>query len=111
MTLYEVSVAPHASDRIAEYGNFIADQSGSVELARRWMAKVYSQIRSLSYFPQRHSFAEENQFRDYEIRCQIIGNYLALYTIDQERNEVQVLSFRHGRQLPSAEGLPSKDSD
>jgi len=50
--------------------------------------------------------AEEDQHRDYPIHRRIIGNYLALYTVDEEQSTVRVIGFRHGRQLPRLGQLP-----
>jgi len=106
MTRYTVRVSVLAAEKISEYGFYIAEQSGSVEIAERWLAQVYAAIDKLHYSPRRFVFAEENAHRDYGIHRQIIGKYLALYTIVEDTQTVLVIGFRHGHQLPRLDELP-----
>jgi len=107
MTDYTVSVSPQVAEAIAEYGYYIANQSGSPVIAERWMARVYATIAKLHYSPHRFVTAEEDSHREYEIRRQIIGKYLALYTVDEEQKRVMVIGFRHGHRLPRPDDLPN----
>lgn len=106
MSNFTVVVAPVAAEKIAQYGNYIAEQSGSVEVAQRWVDRVYDAIETLEVFPRRFALAEEDAHRSYEIRRLIFGNYLALYTIDDVRKTVKVVGFRHGARLPRPDELP-----
>lgn len=108
MKPYRVIVAPVAADSIAEYGRYIAEVAGKPETAERWVNHVYDKIATLDTFPQRHVLAEENGRRDYEIRRQVIGNYLVLYAIDEPTATVHVVGFRHGHRLPQPDELPEK---
>ena len=108
MTRYSIRVSPAAADRVADYAEFIAERSGSVDIARRWVDRVYSAIDSLAYWPRRFAFAEENDHLDYEIRRLIVGRHLVLYTVDDEDLLVKVIGFRHGSRLPRPEELPEK---
>ena len=103
---YKVCVSSFAADQIAEYGAYIAEKSGFDEIANRWMYLVYEVMQKLHYMPRRFTFAEENQYRDYDIHRQIIGDYLALYTVNDETMTVQIIGFRHGRKLPRPDELP-----
>ena len=109
MIHYSVVVAPIAAEKIAEYGRYIAEASGSSEVAERWIDRVYATIEKLDHFPRRFELAEEDAFRDYEIRRQIIGNYLVLYTIDESRSTIRVVGFRHGARLPRPDELPESE--
>ena len=108
MKSYRVVIAPVAADSIAEYYRYIAEMAGMPETAERWVNHVYDKISTLDFFPQRHALAEENGQRNYEIRQQVIGNYLALYSIDEAKAAVHVVGFRQGRRLPQPENLPEK---
>jgi hypothetical protein len=57
--------------------------------------------------PERFGLAEESRFRDYDIHRQVIGSYLGLYAVDDDAKIVRVIGFRHGRQLPRPEQLPT----
>ena len=48
---------------------YIAEQSGSVEIAERWVGRVYDAIETLDVFPHRFELAEEDAHRGYEIRA------------------------------------------
>lgn len=79
MKRYKVVVAPSARQQIADQGRFIAEQSSSLEVALRWVERVYEAVDTLDFSPRRYELAEENRHRDYEIRRLLIGNYLAIY--------------------------------
>jgi len=44
-------------------------------------------------------------FRAYEIRRLLIGDYILLYTIVEETRTVWVIGFRHGSRLPRPDNL------
>jgi len=69
---------------------------------------VYDAIETLAFFPRRFALAEEDAHRPYEIRRMLIGNYLALYTIDDSVRTVKLIAFRHGARLPRPEELPEE---
>jgi plasmid stabilization system protein ParE len=106
MIRYRVQVSPTAALQIGTYGIYIAEQSGSAEIAQRWIDRVYMELDTLSDWPRRFELAEENAHRDYEIRRKLIGKYLALYTVDDESHVVRVIGFRHGSRLPRPDELP-----
>jgi mRNA-degrading endonuclease RelE of RelBE toxin-antitoxin system len=108
MKTYRVIVAPVAAKSIGECARYIAEVGGKPETAAKWVDRVYERIGSSEAFPQRHSLAEENNHREYEIRQQIFGNYVVLYSIDEEEATVHVVGFRQGQRLPRPEDLPER---
>ena len=110
MNAFSVIVTPVVTEKIDEYASHIAEQSGSVEIAERWIDRVYDAVETLSMFPRRFGLAEEDAHREYEIRRLIIGDYLAAYTIDDAKKTVMVVGFRHGARLPQPEDSP-EDAD
>ena len=111
MQRYRVVVTSLTTDKIAECAAYIAGQSGSLDVADRWIDKVFDAIDGLDFFPQRFGLAEEDAHREYEIRRLIIGNYLALYNIDNESKTVRVIGFRHAARLPRLDDLPESRTD
>jgi plasmid stabilization system protein ParE len=103
---YQVIISPAASAEIEAQVHYIAFEKQMPETAARWNDRVHRAIATLSYFPLRHEFAPENSYRSYDIRRLIIGNYLALYTIDEAKQTVHVIGFRHGARLPRPNDLP-----
>lgn len=108
MKSYRVIVAPVAAKSIGECARYIAEVGRKPETAAKWVEKVYERIASLEFFPQRHALAQENGHRDYEIRQQIIGNYVVLYSIDDDNAAVHVIGFRQGQRLPRPQDLPER---
>ena len=106
MQKYRVSVSSAATDKIAEYAIYIAEQSCSLDVADRWIDRVFDAIDGLDFFPQRFGLAEEDAHRDFEIRRLVIGNYLALYHVNDDAKTVRVIGFRHASRLPRPEELP-----
>ncbi len=91
---------------IAEFAFFISEVREAPMNASYWLDRVESELLSLKSMPHRFGFTQENHFRDYEIRAMPIGNYIALFTIDEESEKVWVIGFRHGHQQARSQGLP-----
>ena len=105
---YTVKLSVTVVQQITEYACFIAEQRRAPENAQRWLERVYDAIDTLDRMPQRCGLAPENGHRPYEIRRLLIGQYLALFTIDEGKRVVHVIGFRHGHRLPRLSDLPSK---
>lgn len=108
---YTVFVTETTKEQIALYAQYISEVCGAPETAQRWIERVYLAIRSLDHHPSRCELAAENSYRDYEIRRLRIGRYLALYTIDETKQIVYVIGFRHGARLPRPDELPPSSVD
>jgi toxin ParE1/3/4 len=107
MQRYRVATSSFATEKIADYAAYIVKQSGSLEVAERWIDRVHEAIDGLNFFPHRFELAEEDAHCDYEVRRVVIGNYLALYNIDEGTKTVRVIGFRHGARLPRPDDLPT----
>ena len=107
MILYSVRMTASANRQIIEYTDYITEQSKSTKVAEQWSQKIYQKIATLNIHPKRYAFAQENDHRDYEIRRQLIGNYVVLYTIDDAAMVVKVIGFRHAKQLSITSVLPT----
>jgi len=105
---YTVKLSVTVVEQITEYALFIAEQRRAPENAQRWLERVYAAIETLDRMPQRCVLAPENAHRPYEIRRLLIGQYLALFTIDEEKRAVHVIGFRHGHRLPRPGDLPTE---
>jgi len=104
---YTVKLSATVVDQITDYALFIAKQRRAPEIAQRWLERVYDAIDTLDRMPHRCALAPENAHRPYEIRRLLIGQYLALFTIDEEKRAVHVIGFRHGYRLPRPADLPA----
>lgn len=104
---YTVKIPVTVVEQITEYARFIAEQRRAPENAQRWLVRVYDSIDTLDRLPQRCGLAPENAHRPYEIRRLLIGQYLALFTIDDQKRVVHIIGFRHGHRLPRPGDLPA----
>ena len=108
---YTVKLSVTVVEQITEYARFVAEQRRAPENAQRWLERVYDAIETLDRMPQRCDLAPENAHRPYEIRRLLIGQYLALFTIDEAKRAVHVIGFRHGYRLPRPGELPAKSPE
>ena len=89
-----VRVTEAAFEDLAEIGHWILSE-GAPEAAERWIAEVLQSLGSLAEMPSRCPLAPENAEFDRGIRHLLLGDYRALYVVQDE--EVVVLHVRHGR--------------
>jgi len=106
MKSYRVEISSEALAGVEQFLDYIAMSQQSPVNAERWWRKASKAVESLRYFPHRCPLAPENEFRDYEIRAQIVAPCLFLFNIDDANDRVRVIGFRHGRQLPQRDKLP-----
>lgn len=104
---YRVEVTPDALDAIRQHVRHIAVELRAPLNAERWLQRVWDAVDSLERFPRRCSLAPDNEQVTYEVRMQTVGDYLLLFTVDDETKTVWVLGFRHGSRLPRRGDLPS----
>ena len=104
---YRVLITPSARAQILEQGRYIGVDRQAPLNAARWLERVFDAADTLAEFPRRCKLAPENDFRDYEIRRLLIGDYFLLFTIVEEDQTVWVIGFRHGSRLPRPNELPN----
>lgn len=92
MKKYKIEIVDSAVAEIENYVYYIARDS--VQNALNWQQEVEAKIYSLDTLPTRCAIAEESRYFDFEVRQLVIGNYRALFRI--ENDVVQILHFRHG---------------
>ena len=92
---------------IEKHAHYIAQQQAPIN-ALHWLEKVLFSVGTLEYLPHRCPLAPENDSREYVIRMLIIQNCLLLYNVDEEAKAVHVIGFRHGRQRPLTDQLPTE---
>lgn len=105
---YRVLITESARSQVITQAPYIAEISQSLAIAQRWLQKVYDAADTLARFPHRCALAQENDFRDYEIRRLLVDDYLLLFTILEKQRNVVVIGFRHGSRLPQPAELPKR---
>jgi plasmid stabilization system protein ParE len=103
---FSVLITPLARAKILDQARYIAVDCKAPFNAERWLERVFDAADTLTDFPHRCGLAPENEFRDYEIRRLLIGDYFLLFTIVEKDQTVWVIGFRHGSRLPHPDELP-----
>lgn len=88
--LYITSTAKHDIMRAVDYIEFVLKNP---QAADNLLDVVTKQIGTLSDFPQRFHIVDDPVLASWEIRFIIINNYLAFYTIDEEKQTVIIVRF------------------
>lgn len=91
---YTIELAQRAFDDIDAIVERI--QADSPQNATRWRRKLFNKIDSIETFPHGCALAPENDHCPFEVRQTMLGNYRVLFTINDERSHVLVLTVRHG---------------
>lgn len=97
---YDVIVSDEAKRLIEKQVHFIAVEKSEPQNAAAWAYDVDSAIASLSSMPTRCALAPENQLTSVTIHMLPVHSHLILFTVNEECRQVDVLSFRAGRQEP-----------
>jgi len=100
---YRVIVTDPVFEVLQERARYLAKESGSQEVAHRWLRRVFATGETLAENPRRCALAAENRHRSFEIRWIGIGEFLLLFTIRDQT--VWIIGARHGRQRPRPSDL------
>lgn len=88
--LHITSTAEHDIMRAVDYIEFVLKNP---QAADNLLDAVTKQIGTLSDFPQKFRLVDDPVLTSWEIRFAIINNYLAFYTINEEKKTVTVVRF------------------
>lgn len=88
--LHITSTAEHDLMRAADYIEFSLKNPDAAE---QLLDTADEQISSLSEFPERFPLVDDPVLASWRIRFVIVNNYLAFYTIDEEKQLVIVVRF------------------
>ncbi len=89
--------SPLAQNRIIEIAEYIAKDN--VYAAENWVKKIYDRVKVLKEFPKGGRIVPEVG-KD-NVREIFHGDYRVIYRIEKE--QIQILTVRHGKQLLSVE--------
>ena len=105
---YAVEITDTAFELIRAQARYIAIDCQAPLNASRWLEKVWDVIDGLEHMPKRHNLAAENDYKNYEVRRLLVGDYQVLFTVDEAAGKVWVIGFRHGSRLPRPDQLPDE---
>ena len=101
MKKYRVVVTPEAETGIRE--SFLYIYERSPVNAARWLQGMWKQIDTLERFPERCSYAREQEYLDDELRQLIFKSHRIVFRVEKPRSIVYVLYVRHAGRLAIGE--------
>lgn len=75
--------------------NYLAYVLLTSETARRMYRKIADGIRTLECMPERYPLIKDEPMYSIGIRMMPIHNYLVVYKVDKEQNEVMIVRVLH----------------
>jgi len=90
---FRVIVTPEAESVIRHAFDYIHQRSPLN--AARWLRRLWEQVDTLEYFPERCGKARETQYLEGELRQFLFGAYRIVFWIDQAQKTVYVLHVHH----------------
>lgn len=89
---YRVVITRTAKQDLKEIAVWIAEESKSVVVARRFVEELKQVIRKLDSFPKAGAIPEDRILKNAGFRFVVHKDYLIFYLIDEEMKTVNVLS-------------------
>ncbi|MEX2219355.1 MAG: type II toxin-antitoxin system RelE/ParE family toxin [Phycisphaerales bacterium] len=101
---FRVIITREVEDTIDAHVVYLKEQSTPKDRLGRWLSGLFDLIDSLYEWPRRFAVAEAvSAAKGYEVRRANYGDYAIFFRVDDERQLVEVIAFRHGRQRPLLE--------
>lgn len=94
---YKILRADKADEQLREIIFYIADDSGSVELALNYLNKIETAIEKLEDFPYSGSSPHYSILRKQGYRVLIVERHLVFYKVDEEKHIVMIYAIVDGR--------------
>lgn len=94
---YKILRADKADEQLREIIFYIADDSGSVELALNYLNKIERAIEGLEDFPYSGSAPRYSILRKQGYRVLIAERHLVFYKVDEEKHIVMIYAIVDGR--------------
>ncbi len=94
---YEILRTDRVEDQLREILFYIADDSGSVEVALHYLDKIEKAISQLRDFPQSGNIPRYSILRKQGYRVLIVENHLVFYKVDELDKTVTVYAVVDSR--------------
>ncbi len=94
---YNVVRTDKAADQLQEIIFYIADDSGSVDIALNYLEKLESAINNLAEFPFSGSQPRYSTLKKQGYRVLIVERHLVFYKVDEEEKTVIIYAVVDGR--------------
>lgn len=94
---YEIIRTDKAEEQLREIVFYIADDSGSVDIALKYLDKIEASINQLREFPFSGSLPRYSTLRRQGFSVLIVERHLVFYKINEEEKSVIIYAVVDGR--------------
>lgn len=94
---YNYKFTAIAEQDIDSVFSYISENLGNKKAANDLFVEIQATIEKICLFPYSFSDATYYFINDKNIRRAVIGNYVLIYEIIEEQNQINVLRFRYAK--------------
>ncbi len=94
---YRILRTDKAEEQLREIIFYIADDSGSIDIALDYLGKIEKAICRLEDFPMSGSVPRYSILKKQEYRVLIVERHLVFYKVNEEKKEVILYAIVDGR--------------
>lgn len=94
---YKIVRTDKADEQLREIIFYIADDSGSIDIALNYLDKIETAIRRLEEFPMSGSIPRYSILRKQGYRVLIVERHLVFYKINEDEKIVTIYAIVDGR--------------
>ena len=96
--MYQMVRTEKADNQLRDLIFYSADDSGSVDIALNYLAKIEKAMNRLSEFPESGSIPRYAILRKQGYRVLVVEKHLAFYKVDKENKAVTIYAVVDSRQ-------------
>lgn len=94
---YKIIRTDKADEQLREVIFYIAEDSGSIDIALNYLNKIEKAINSLEGFPMSGSIPRYSILKKQGFRVLIVERHLVFYKINEDKKEVVIYAVVNGR--------------
>lgn len=94
---YKIIRTDKADEQLREVIFYIAEDSGSIDIALNYLNKIEKAINSLEGFPMSGSIPRYSILKKQGFRVLIVERHLVFYKINEDKKEVAIYAVVDGR--------------
>ena len=95
--MYKIMRADKAEDQLRDIIYYIADDSGSIDIALKYLDKIEESINRLKEFPNSGSIPRYSILKKQGYRVVILEKHLIFYKVSEENKTVTIYAIVDGR--------------
>ncbi len=95
--MYKILRTDKAEDQLRDIIYYIADESGDIEFALKYLDKLEEAINQLQEFPNSGSIPRYSILKKQGYRVLIVGNHLVFYKVDEKNKLIVIYAIVDGR--------------